>query len=155
MAGSPVDGGGRITVVGLGRFGTSLARELHDLDYEVTVIDTDARLVESAADNVTLAAQGDATDEELLRSLDVERSHVAVVALGESIEASLVATLVLKRIGVPVVIATAKSELHDELLRRVGADRGAKGAVHVGIDPRAAYRRRHLPNPTAHGSRPH
>jgi trk system potassium uptake protein TrkA len=113
----------RVAVIGLGRFGSSLARSLHDLGYEVTTVDLDARRVEEAADHATLSAQGDATDEELLRSLEVHHSDVTVVSMGEAVEASLLATLILKRIGVPIVIATAKTELHSELLGKIGADR--------------------------------
>jgi len=113
----------RVAVIGLGRFGSSLARSLHDLGYEVTAIDLDVRRVEEAAAHATLSAQGDATDEDLLRSLDVHHSDVAVVSTGEAIDASLLATLILKRVAVPIVIATAKTELHSELLGKIGADR--------------------------------
>jgi trk system potassium uptake protein len=113
----------RVAVIGLGRFGSSLARSLHDLGYEVTTIDLDVRRIEEAAAHATLSAQGDATDEELLRSLEVHHSDVTVVSMGEAIEASLLATLILKRLGVPIVIATAKTEVHSELLSKIGADR--------------------------------
>lgn len=113
----------RVTVIGLGRFGTATADELSDLGYEVTAIDVDERMVAAAADRVALAAQGDGTDEELLRSLHVDRSHVGVVAQGSNLEASVLSTLLLKRIGVPWVVSKAKSDLHGELLARIGADR--------------------------------
>lgn len=113
----------RVAVIGLGRFGRSVARTLHELHYEVTAIDVDERQVEEASDFVSLAAQGDGMDEALLRSLQVERSTVAIVAQGSHLETSILSTLVLKRIGVPSVVAKATSELHGEVLRRVGADR--------------------------------
>jgi trk system potassium uptake protein TrkA len=112
-----------VAVIGLGRFGTSLARTLHELGYDVTAIDIGERQVAEAADFVTLAAQGDGTDEEMLRSLHVERSDVGVVAQGENLEASVLTTLLLKRLGVPWVVAKAKTALHGELLARIGADR--------------------------------
>ena len=118
------DGNGRrVTVVGLGRFGLSVARTLHELHYEVTAIDRDERVVQEASGFVVLAAQGDGTDETLLRSLQVERSSVAIVAQGSHLETSVLATLVLKRIGVPWVVAKATTELRGEVLRRGGADR--------------------------------
>ena len=118
------DGDGRrVVVVGLGRFGQSVARTLHELRYEVTAIDVDERAVEDISAFVALTAQGDGTDEALLRSLQVEQSDVAVVAQGSHLETSVLATLVLKRLGIPWIVAKATTELRGEVLRRVGADR--------------------------------
>lgn len=116
-------GAGRVVVIGLGRFGESTARTLYELGYEVTGIDIGEGPVAAAAAHVTLAAQGDGSDEELLRSLNVDRSDVGIVAQGENLEANVLATLILKRLGVPWVVARAKSGLHAELLARLGADR--------------------------------
>jgi trk system potassium uptake protein TrkA len=113
----------RVTVIGLGRFGRSVVRTLYELGYEVTAIDRDEHRVEEASDFVALATQGDGSDEDLLRSLQVERSAVAIVAQGSHLESSVLATLVLKRLGVPYVVAKANTALHGEVLRRVGADR--------------------------------
>jgi trk system potassium uptake protein len=113
----------RVAIIGLGRFGRSTAFTLNDLGYEVTAIDMDEKSVNIAAPRVALAAQGDGTDEELLRSLQIEESDVGIVAQGSNLEASVMATLLLKRLEVPWVVAKAKSELHGELLRRIGADR--------------------------------
>ncbi|MGI8484297.1 MAG: potassium channel family protein [Thermomicrobiales bacterium] len=113
----------RVTVIGLGRFGSSVARTLHDLGYEVTAIDRDPKRIQDMADLVTLAAQGDGTDQELLQQLNVEQSDVAIVAQGENLEASVLSTLLLKKLNIPWVIGKAKSTLHGELLRKVGADR--------------------------------
>jgi trk system potassium uptake protein TrkA len=123
----------RVTVIGLGRFGTSLARTLHELGYEVTAIDISERAVAESAEFVTLAAQGDGTDEELLYSLHVDRSEVAVVAQGESLEASVLTTLILKKLNVPWVIAKAVSDLHGDLLRRIGADRIVFPEIDAGV----------------------
>jgi trk system potassium uptake protein TrkA len=113
----------RVAVIGLGRFGTSVAKTLHELGYEVTAIDRGEKQIREAANFVTLAAQGDGTDQELLQQLNVQQSAVAVVAQGESLESSVLSTLLLKKLGVPWVVAKAKSTLHGELLRKVGADR--------------------------------
>jgi trk system potassium uptake protein TrkA len=112
----------RVAVIGLGRFGTSLARNLHDLGYEVLAIDISERRVAEVANFVAMAAQGDGTDEELLRSLSIDRSDVAVVAQGENLEASVLTTLSLKRLGVPWVVSKARTTIHGELLQRIGAD---------------------------------
>jgi trk system potassium uptake protein TrkA len=134
----------RITVIGLGRFGTSLARTLHELGYEVTAIDITERQVADAAEYVSLAAQGDGTDEELLRSLHVERSDVAVVAQGENLEASVLTTLILKRLAVPWVIAKARTELHGEILRRIGADQVVYPEREAGIRVAHSMALRHI-----------
>jgi trk system potassium uptake protein TrkA len=112
-----------VAVIGLGRFGTSVARTLYELGYEVTAIDRGEKQIQEAADFVTLAAQGDGTDQELLQQLNIQQSAVAVVAQGESLESSVLSTLLLKKLGVPWVVSKAKSTLHGELLRKVGADR--------------------------------
>jgi trk system potassium uptake protein TrkA len=113
----------RVTVIGLGRFGSSVARTCAELGYDVTAIDISERKVGDAADFATLAAQADGSDEDALRSLSVDRSEVGVVAQGQNVEASVSCALVLKRIGVPWVIAKAESPLHGEILAKVGADR--------------------------------
>ncbi len=113
----------RVTVIGLGRFGSSVARVCHELGYEVTAIDTDEKRVAEAADYATLAAQADGSDEEALLSLGVDRSEVAVVGQGQHIEESISCALILKRIGVPWVIAKAETDIHGEILIKVGANR--------------------------------
>lgn len=123
----------RVAVIGLGRFGTSVARTLHELGYEVTAIDRGEKQIQDAADFVTLAAQGDGTDQELLLQLNIQHSSVAVVAQGESLESSVLSTLLLKKLGVPWVVAKAKSVLHGELLRKVGADRVVFPELDAGV----------------------
>lgn len=113
----------RVAVIGLGRFGESAALTLADLGYDVTAVDIDEAKVRSVADRVTLAAQGDGADEELLRSLEVDLNDVGIVGQGKNLEASVLITLVLKRLNVPWVIAKAESDLHGQLLERIGADR--------------------------------
>jgi trk system potassium uptake protein len=113
----------RVVVIGLGRFGSSVARVSHELGYDVTAIDVNEDRVAEAADYATLAAEADGSDEESLLSLGVDRSEVGVVGQGQNIEASISCALILKRIGVPWVIAKAETELHGEILAKVGADR--------------------------------
>ena len=113
----------RVAIIGLGRFGRSTALTLNDLGYEVTAIDVDEKSINEIAPHVALAASGDGTDEELLRSLQVDQSDVGIVAQGSNLEASVMTTLLLKRLNIPWVVSKAKSELHGELLERIGADR--------------------------------
>jgi trk system potassium uptake protein TrkA len=113
----------RVAVIGLGRFGSSVARVSHELGYDVTAIDVREGAVAEAADYATLAAQADGADQEALISLGVNRSDVAIVGQGQNIEASISCALILKRIGVPWVIAKAETDIHGEILDKVGADR--------------------------------
>ena len=123
----------RVTVIGLGRFGTSVARTLSELGYEVLAIDMDQRTTQAASEYVTLAAQGDGTDQELLEQLNVPESDVVVVAQGENLEASVLSTLLLKKLKVPWVVSKAKTALHGELLKKVGADRVVFPEMDAGI----------------------
>ncbi|MCA9833023.1 MAG: TrkA family potassium uptake protein [Thermomicrobiales bacterium] len=123
----------RVTVIGLGRFGTSVAHELSELGYEVMAIDKDQQKVQAASEYVTLAAQGDGTDQELLEQLNVPQSDVVVVAQGENLEASVLSTLLLKKLKVPWVVGKAKTALHGELLHKVGADRVVFPEMDAGV----------------------
>lgn len=123
----------RVTVIGLGRFGTSVARTLSELGYDVLAIDRSERTIQVASEYVTLAAQGDGTDPDLLEQLNVPESDVVVVAQGENLEASVLSTLLLKKLRVPWVVAKAKTTLHGELLKKVGADRIVFPEMDAGI----------------------
>ncbi|HEV2128670.1 MAG TPA: TrkA family potassium uptake protein [Thermomicrobiales bacterium] len=114
----------RVTVIGLGRFGTSLVRHLYEIGYDVIAIDINQEHVDviQRHRDALMAVRADGTDEQTLRDLEVDRSEVAVVAQGENLEASVLTTLLLKRIGVPFVVSKAKTDLHGELLSKVGAD---------------------------------
>jgi trk system potassium uptake protein len=115
--------GSRVTVIGLGYFGRAVAVRSAELGYEVLAIDIDRKLVDDTSRFVALAVEADAAEEGVLRDLQVERSDVAIVALGSNLEASILITMLLKKIGAPHIISKAKSELHGEVLRAVGANR--------------------------------
>lgn len=123
----------RVAVIGLGRFGSSVAQSCAELGYDVTAIDIDERKIADAAAYATLAAQADGADEQALLSLSVDRSDVAVVAQGQNVEASISCALVLKRIHVPWVIAKAESPIHGEILSKVGADRIVYPEAEAGV----------------------
>jgi trk system potassium uptake protein TrkA len=134
----------RITVIGLGRFGSSVARVSHELGYEVTAIDIAERRVADAANYATLAAQADGSDEEALLSLGIDRSDVAVVGQGQNIEQSISCALILKRIGVPWVIAKAETDIHGEILTKIGADRIVFPESEAGVQVAHSLEIRHL-----------
>jgi trk/ktr system potassium uptake protein len=115
--------GEQVVVIGLGRFGSALARELERLGHEVLALDRNEELVNDISSHVTHALQLDAADENALRSAGAADFNTAIVAISSDAEPSIFATMVLKRLGVRNVISKAGSQLHGEILARVGADR--------------------------------
>ena len=115
--------GQQVMVVGLGRFGSAVARELEKLGHQVLAIDSSEQRVNDIAPDVTHALQLDAADEEALRGAGAGDFNTAIVAISSDAEPSIFATMVLKRLQVRTVIAKAGSILHGEILSRVGADR--------------------------------
>lgn len=110
-------------VLGLGRFGASLATSLCTMGHEVLAVDSDADLVDSIAPHVTQAIQIDATDEGALESLGVRNFDAAIVSIGQNMRDSILVCVLLKELGVPYLIAKATDELHAKVLRKVGVDR--------------------------------
>ena len=112
----------QIMIVGLGQFGMSLARTLSEKGAEVLAIDVRKDLVEEAAGFVTEALVMDATDEQQLSRLQPAKRDVVVCAIGEeSRESSIVCTALLRQMGAPLVIARANQQMHERILRLVGA----------------------------------
>ncbi|MFF8844272.1 potassium channel family protein [Streptomyces sp. NPDC015127] len=111
----------RVAVIGLGRFGMSLAGELMRRGWDVLGIDTDAALVQKYSDALTHSAVADCTDPEALRQLGVGDFTSAVVAIGTHIEASMLVTSNLLEAGVPNIWAKAVSRQHGQILERLGA----------------------------------
>ncbi|WP_097027607.1 potassium channel family protein [Clostridium peptidivorans] len=113
----------QFVVIGLGRFGTSVAKTLYSLGNDVLAIDVDEETVQSISDSVTHSVQAEAMDENTLRSLGIRNFDVAVVTIGSDLQASVMVTLLLKELGVKHIIAKANSELHAKVLYKIGADR--------------------------------
>jgi len=110
-------------VVGLGRFGSSVARTLTDNGHDVLAIDQDHQIIQDISNSVTHAVEADATDEEALKTLGVRNFDVAIVSIGDNLHANILCTLILKELGVPYVIVKAQDNLHGKVLTKVGADR--------------------------------
>lgn len=113
----------QFVVVGLGRFGESLAKTVYDLGHDVLVIDMDEEKIADIADYVTHAVQMDATDENALKKLGVSNFDVAIVTIGSDIQASVMSTLLMREMGVKYVIAKGHSDLHAKVLYKIGADK--------------------------------
>jgi trk system potassium uptake protein len=112
-----------VIVIGLGRFGSSAARELMALGHEVLAIDNSETHVNEIAADVTHAVELDASDEHALRDVGAGDFEHAIVAMSSNTEASIFATMALKNLGVRNVIAKAANQLHGRILERVGASR--------------------------------
>ncbi|GAB2754440.1 TrkA family potassium uptake protein [Salinifilum aidingensis] len=110
----------QIVVIGLGRFGSSLASELIQGGAEVMGIDSRPTVVQRHADSFTHTAVADTTDRESLRQLGVHQFRRAVVAIGTSLEASILTTSLLVDFGIPNIWAKATSRQHGRILERVG-----------------------------------
>ncbi|HZK19537.1 MAG TPA: TrkA family potassium uptake protein [Treponemataceae bacterium] len=109
-------------VLGLGAFGRQVCLTLMDKGTCVIAIDNNQALVDSVRDQVTKAIVADVTDETSLKSLMLGDADGAIVAIGDNIEASILATTILKELNVPYIVARAISVLHERVLRKVGAD---------------------------------
>ncbi|MEK8132423.1 TrkA family potassium uptake protein [Paenibacillus filicis] len=110
-------------VIGLGRFGSSLAKELIKLGYEVMGIDKHEEPVEAMSEELTHVVVADSTDEDVIRSLGLRNFDCVIVAIGDDIQSSILTTILLKDIGVKMVVAKALSELHGKVLNKIGVDR--------------------------------
>ena len=113
----------QFVVVGLGRFGASVAETLADNGHDVLAIDRDPEKVQAISGDVTHAVEADATDEEALKTLGVRNFDVAVVSIGDNVSANILCTLILKELNLPYVIVKAPDTLHGKVLTKVGADR--------------------------------
>lgn len=120
-------------VIGLGVFGATIARQLSRLGHEVLGIDSDEHRVDQLADETTHAVIADVTDENTLIELDAGSYDAAVVAIGENVEATMLATLQLRELGLEKVWARAMTNQHHRILERLGATRIIAPDYEMGI----------------------
>lgn len=110
-------------VVGLGRFGTEVAQQLCKLGCEVLAMDLKSELVQQVANDVTHAVVADSRDKEVMRTLGVGEFDCAIIAIGDDLAASVLATMNMKELGVPYLVCKAYDETHRHVLEKLGADR--------------------------------
>ena len=110
-------------VLGLGRFGQSVAKTLYELGHEVLAIDENEALIQNISEHITYAMAGNVTDENVLKSVGVKNFDVAVVSTGKNLESSILVTQMLKELGIKYILAKAQNELHARVLSKLGADR--------------------------------
>ncbi len=109
-------------VFGMGEFGKSVAISLAKCGCEVLAVDNDSEKIKEIADYVTYAVTADVTDYNVLKSLGIRNLDGVIVAIAESLESSVMATIFAKELGVPYVMAKAYTEVHATVLKKVGAD---------------------------------
>ncbi len=112
----------RFGVFGLGDFGQSVAITLAKNGCDVLAVDIHEDKIQDIADYVSMAVKTDLCDQDALRSLNIKNLDVVVVAVGDNMEAGVMATILAKEAGVPYILAKAKNEIYAKVLRKVGAD---------------------------------
>lgn len=112
----------RIAIVGLGRFGLTLAKSIYTLGYDVLGIDKNETIVQRAMPYVTQTIVADFNDEDAIKTLHLEDFDIVVIALGSDSEAKMLASLTLKEMGIPYLVVRATSELEGKLLKKIGVD---------------------------------
>ena len=121
-----------IGVVGLGRFGSAVAKTLTQLGHDVLAIDTNEDNIEDIKDYVTLAKQVD-YDMLSLKESGISKCDIAVVAIGHSIQENILVTLMLKELGIRYIVARAVDDLHGKALEKIGANRVINPEKAMGI----------------------
>lgn len=112
----------QFAVLGLGNFGLSLAITLEELGCEVIAVDPSEERIQQIADDVSYAVCASIEDRELLTMLGTRNLDGVIVAISENLEVSILATLLAKELGAPFIMAKAKSDVHADILKKLGAD---------------------------------
>ncbi len=125
--------GKSMAVLGLGRYGSSLANALYEMGTDVMVVDNDKDLIQDFSDKSTVAMVADLANEDEVKELGLSNMDVVIVTMGSDLQASIMCVMVAKEQGVPLVIAKAASERMAKVLKRVGADQIAMPEKESGI----------------------
>ena len=123
----------QVLIIGLGRFGISLATRLFSMGHDVMAVDEDEKKVQNISTRITHAVQADATDEAVLRELGASNFDVAIVTMGEAIQNSVLCAILLKKLGVRYVIARAENDLHGTILDKIGVNKVVLPEREMGI----------------------
>lgn len=113
----------QVAVLGVGKFGLAVARELMHLGHDVLAVDADEKVVQGIADEVTHAVRADITDRDVLEELGLAQFDTVIIGTADDIKASIFATVLLKQLGAQRIVAKAADELHGSILEQIGADR--------------------------------
>jgi len=113
----------QFAVIGIGRFGSSIAKTLSDLGHEVLAIDSDEEKIQQIANVVTHAVVADVTNIDAMKAIGVRNVDVAVITMGSHMQSSILGTMILKEIGIKKVISKANNDIHGKVLEKIGADK--------------------------------
>ena len=119
-------------VLGLGSFGESVALTLENMGCDVLVMDDSYEKIQDISDKVSYAMKADVADPDALQALGGKNLDGVVVAVSENLEAGIMATMLCKEMGIPLVVAKAKNKLQGAILQRVGADRIVYPEIEMG-----------------------
>ena len=122
----------QFAVLGLGSFGSSVALTLENMGCDVLVVDESYEKVQEISDKVSYPVKADVSEPDALQALGGRNLDGVVVAISESLEASIMATMLCKEMGIPLVVAKAKDKLQGAILQRVGADRFVYPEIEMG-----------------------
>ena len=111
-----------IAVIGLGQFGSTVAKMLASMDHEVLGVDTDPEVVQKISPFITHAIVADTTDGEAIKALALSQFDIVIVAIGDNVQANLMTSMLLKEMNMPYVVSKAESDLQGKMLKKMGVD---------------------------------
>jgi len=120
-------------IIGLGRFGASIAKTLYELGNEVLAVDKNEKIVQEISEHVTYAVQADGTDEKNLKSLGIRNFDVAIIAMASDVQANIMTTILIKEMGIKYVVAKASNGIHAKVLEKIGVDKIVFPEVDMGV----------------------
>lgn len=112
-----------IAVIGLGRFGSTIAKMLASMNHEVLGVDIDPEVVQKISPFITHAIVADTTDEEAIKALALSQFDIVIVAIGDNIQANLMTSMLLKEMNMPYVVSKAENALQGKMLKKMGVDK--------------------------------
>lgn len=111
-----------IAVIGLGRFGTTIAKLLASMNHEVLGVDIDPEVVQKISPYITHAIVANTTDEEAIKALALSQFDLVIVAIGDNVQANLMTSMLLKEMHIPKIVAKAENTLQGKMLSKIGVD---------------------------------
>lgn len=121
-------------VLGLGRFGKTIAVTLAEAGFQIMAVDIREEAVQDVAEMVTYAVRGDVTDPDMVRSLGLGNMDGVFISIANNLEASVMATLLAKESGASYIIAKGENELHATILKKMGADKVVIPEQEMGVN---------------------